>query len=337
MRNSYSKEFLNNFFKENNCILLNEYKNNYSLLSFTCMKCNSSFKRNLTNILLSYKTNKNICKNCLKISNIDKRKEELIYHLKLNNCEFIKFLPRQNFLYKCSCGKIQKDEVYNYKTKNFQRCSICNIKNRTYKNNKYDYMVVKNIVEKNGIKILSQSNEYKNTKTKLKFLCSCGKEFERTLYGILRYKKYKCLNCIVLKGEKHPCWNKDRDKIKTTRIITRRIHNSIKRCLNKLNWEKKSKTEHYLGYTRSELLQHLESFPNWNNLKEQKWHIDHIFPVKAFLDYNLHNLLEEEKFIKIINSLDNLQPLSEFDNLSKKDTYNPNLFKEYISSKGITI
>ena len=58
-----------------------------------------------------------------------------------------------------------------------------------------------------------------------------------------------------------------------------------------------------LGYTVNELKNHIHNHPNWSNIKKNNWHLDHMFPVKAFLDYGIIDL-------KLINCLDNLQPLS---------------------------
>ena len=62
----------------------------------------------------------------------------------------------------------------------------------------------------------------------------------------------------------------------------------------------------FLGYTERELIEHLESKfedgMNWENYGSY-WHIDHIIP--------------QSWFIKKCWSLENLQPLKAFDNMSK--------------------
>jgi hypothetical protein len=59
-------------------------------------------------------------------------------------------------------------------------------------------------------------------------------------------------------------------------------------------------------------------------------HIDHIFPIQAFIDFGLC----ETEHIKIINSLENLQPLDAFDNLSKSDKYDKEEFIKFLQTKG---
>lgn len=72
------------------------------------------------------------------------------------------------------------------------------------------------------------------------------------------------------------------------------------------------KYEDLLGYTQSEFIEHMESQfkagMSWKNRSE--WHVDHIKPIKYFLDEGVTEL-------KIINALSNLQPLWAHENLSK--------------------
>jgi len=82
---------------------------------------------------------------------------------------------------------------------------------------------------------------------------------------------------------------------------------------------KTDKTFKMLGYNAVDLVKHLESKfnngMNWDNYGRGGWHIDHIRPIASF-DVNDFNWLEEAF------SLDNLQPLYEFDNCSKGSLYN---------------
>jgi len=64
-----------------------------------------------------------------------------------------------------------------------------------------------------------------------------------------------------------------------------------------------------LGYTARELQSHLEKHPSWEKLKDTDWHLDHIFPIKAFFEHGITD-------IALINCLDNLQPLSQKKNNS---------------------
>ena len=70
-----------------------------------------------------------------------------------------------------------------------------------------------------------------------------------------------------------------------------------------------------LGYTSKDLCVHLESLfvggMTWDNYGS-KWHIDHIKPDKLF-----NYISEDDEDFKLCWSLNNLQPLWAFDNLSK--------------------
>ena len=73
--------------------------------------------------------------------------------------------------------------------------------------------------------------------------------------------------------------------------------------------------------------EHIKSDPNWERCKED-YHIDHIFPVKAFLDYGIDDP-------KIVNALENLRPLPSIENLRKNRFYNKEEFEKYLQEKGI--
>jgi hypothetical protein len=96
-----------------------------------------------------------------------------------------------------------------------------------------------------------------------------------------------------------------------TLMICRRL---IKRTIKYLGTEKELTTIELLGYTPLNLKESIESKfqegMNWKNYGE--WHIDHIKPISSF---------EKTENPKVINSLDNLQPLWAFDNLSKGNRF----------------
>ncbi|AUR97483.1 coil containing protein [Vibrio phage 1.239.O._10N.261.52.F6] len=96
------------------------------------------------------------------------------------------------------------------------------------------------------------------------------------------------------------------------------IRNTLNRILN--NWKGgRAKAEDLLGYTCEQLREHIESQfddgMSWDNRSE--FHIDHIKPVKAFLDEGVTDP-------SIINALDNLQPLWAHENLSKSARWDGN-------------
>ena len=77
------------------------------------------------------------------------------------------------------------------------------------------------------------------------------------------------------------------------------MQNGSQKLFKKIKSKKVKQTYKYVGYSDKQLIERMESFPEWNKLKESNWELDHIFPVKAFLDHKIYNP-------EIINSLDNL-------------------------------
>lgn len=115
-----------------------------------------------------------------------------------------------------------------------------------------------------------------------------------------------------LTGETNPKWNPDRVAVqlnkKAQKECSQLIHSTLKRTtLKKIN-----KSEIMLGYSKKQLLIHIESLflegMSWEN--RSLWHIDHKKSIKDFLKEGITDP-------KIINALSNLQPLWAKDNLSK--------------------
>lgn len=90
------------------------------------------------------------------------------------------------------------------------------------------------------------------------------------------------------------------------------MRNMIGRVLKRSYSDKTNTTVIMLGYTADQLVEHIESLfvegMSWDNYGE--WHIDHIVPVKWWLDNGVTDP-------SMINALINLQPLWASDNLIK--------------------
>jgi hypothetical protein len=124
-----------------------------------------------------------------------------------------------------------------------------------------------------------------------------------------------CLNTERINScfrEKNPMWNPDRETV----MLRLKIHVAAKALvssvLKSLGKKKTATSEKLSGYTKEGLKEHMEKLfkpgMSWDNWGE--WHIDHIKPVAQFIKEGVTDL-------KIISSLDNLQPLWAKDNLSK--------------------
>lgn len=94
------------------------------------------------------------------------------------------------------------------------------------------------------------------------------------------------------------------------------LANAMRKMVHRCVKNKRDRTHDVIGYRSAELKARLESLflegMTWENHGE--WHIDHIKPIAAF-----HK--EGVTCPKIINALENLQPLWAFDNLSKGAKY----------------
>jgi len=105
-------------------------------------------------------------------------------------------------------------------------------------------------------------------------------------------------------------YNEKNIPYRLSRNIRAAIWHSLKGNKNGHCWEK------LVGYTRKDLIFHLEkqfrSGMSWLNYGE--WHIDHIRP-KSFFRFETYNDPEFKKCW----SLENLQPLWAFENLSKNN------------------
>lgn len=93
--------------------------------------------------------------------------------------------------------------------------------------------------------------------------------------------------------------------------------------LQNIGKKKKAKTFQMLGYTGKELKKHIESHPNWVVVKNKKWSLDHIFPIKAFVENGILDL-------RLINSLDNLQPMLLSENRVKSCSYSKKEFLKWL-------
>jgi hypothetical protein len=220
--------------------------------------------------------------------------------------------------YICNCGHVSKITLSNFK--NGKRCKVCG------GNEALDPKEVAEFFKKRGCKLLS----YKSGKHKLKYICHCGRENESYFYAFKNSSK--CRGCYVetCGKENHSQWVHDREYIKDLAVIRKRCYKSISDILKTFGDSKNFSTQEKLGYSFEALKKHIENYPNWEVVKNTKWHLDHIFPISAFFEFGIKDL-------KVINSLDNLQPLTEHENISKSDKYDLNEFKVWLANKGIKI
>lgn len=117
-----------------------------------------------------------------------------------------------------------------------------------------------------------------------------------------------------LRGSNHHNWVDDREKLKLDRTFRKRCYKALQSSLKATDKEKVGRTSDMLGYGPKELQEHITNHPNWDNVKDKRWHLDHIFPIEAFIQHKIYDL-------KLINCLENLRPITQRENNQKKDKY----------------
>src|SRR5690606_35515121 len=90
--------------------------------------------------------------------------------------------------------------------------------------------------------------------------------------------------------DKNPNWNFNRKEVEEKKYVHVLACSILKRCLKLTNQTKTSKTEDMLGYSRNQLLEHLETFEVFKNNDKKDIHIDHILPVKSFVENGITDL-----------------------------------------------
>lgn len=113
-------------------------------------------------------------------------------------------------------------------------------------------------------------------------------------------------------------------------LFAKKAYKALQTCLKQTDQEKQDRAHKLLGYTPNELREHIQKHPNWNNVKGGTWHLDHVFPIIAFVEHGL-------KDIGLMCCLENLQPLDGSPNCSKGGKYNRKKFREWLINKGVTL
>lgn len=241
-------------------------------------------------------------------------------YFKEQNCELLEL----NFInahtkmkYKCKCNNISVTTWNNFRKGH--RCLGCHGKRKIT----YEFLV--DYFKEQNCELLEE--RYVKYSTPMQYRCSCG-NISKISWDNFR-KGHRCRNCGIAKisGDKNWKWNPDRKAVALNEKLRKRYYDAISRTLKLIGKEKNKKSNELLGFTAVDLKNHLESFDRWNNIVlNGDWSIDHIFPIKAFIEYAIYDP-------KKINCLDNLQPITLSENSSKADKYNKKEFETWLKSK----
>ena len=231
--------------------------------------------------------------------------------------------------YICNCGEKSKISFHHFKEG--KRCKGC-AGNKTYT---IEYM--SQFFEDQNCQLLE--TKYVNNAAPMRYVCSCGKE------SIIAFSDFKtghrCRQCGIEKerGSNHYKWNPDRAEACRIRVWRTRNNSIVNNCHNAFRLHKSKHSFDLLGYTPLELGTHLENHSNYKytmnviSNTNDKFSIDHIFPVRAFVDYSL----DHEEYIYIANCFENLQPMPLKENSSKGDNYIPKEFELWLATKGVYV
>lgn len=214
--------------------------------------------------------------------------------------------------YQCSCGRTSKMSWNNF-TKG-KRCGWCK-KTRVFK---YTLEEVKEIFRSRGCELLEEN--YFDNKALMLYKCKCGEVAKISFIAFFSQNQY-CKKCGIEKYRISRTKPESKDKKK----ISYKYRKSLKRTLLALKLNKTDYSHKMLGYTAKELYEHIISHPNWDGVKESDWQLDHIFPVDAFIKHGITD-------IKLINSLNNLQPLSKEENRIKSNSYKESDFVIWLTT-----
>ncbi len=224
--------------------------------------------------------------------------------------------------YICHCG--QESQISWNRFSTGSRCGYCT---KWGQKKKRSLDEIKNIFKDRGCEFLD--TEFKSTVYNHRYRCKCGKESKITFSAFYHQKQY-CKSCGLSKiqKEKHHSWKPDREKHRLDQLFRKKCYKALSSTLKAIGKEKVGHTSDMIGYGPKELQQHIINHSNWKNCQDLNWHLDHIFPIEAFLEHNISD-------VALINCLENLQPLSSTENNKKWAHYDKVAFQEWLKTKNI--
>ena len=225
--------------------------------------------------------------------------------------------------YRCKCGNESEIVYDSFRAGN--RCRKCGTGKTRHKLNLAQVDVESRFKELGCVLL----DTYVKSSSPMKYKCSCGTLSRINLNNLQRGRR--CKECLRRRrsGPNNYQWIENREAKAERDLFKQRCYKLVAMALNITGKRKHTRTEEMLGYSAEDLRNHITSHPDWNALKSLDWHIDHIFPIKAFHDHRIGD-------VKIVNSLDNLRPMLGKDNIAKSGKYDLVEFVNWLNSKGIT-
>jgi hypothetical protein len=247
--------------------------------------------------------------------------EEVASYFRQHGCELLdEYLGcMEPMEYRCSCGNISYITWNNF-TKG-KRCGHCA---KTGPKKKRSLEEVRRMFQERGCEFLDQ--EFRGVHYKHRYRCKCGREAEITFAAFHHQHQY-CRECgrQKNKGSGNPAWVADREKLKLKQQFRKKCYKMLQSSLAAVGKQKVGHTSDMLGYSPKELQERIVNHPNWTRVKDGNWHLDHVFPIEAFVEHGITD-------IRLINNLDNLQPLSQPENNIKHAKYNKKKFLRWLAN-----
>lgn len=237
-----------------------------------------------------------------------------------------KYVNRREKL-ECVCPKGHQKEITYGDFQSGRRCSDCyHQRQREEKLTPIDE--IRQVFESRGYKLLT--NHHSHGGQIFEALCPRGHLYKTNL---TKFKDcgHGCSKCAAINnsGANNPNWNSDREAVRQNGKIWRAWRNCLRGGISGRSKKTSKEVKQILGYDWIDLKNHILAHPNWKTLADKEsYHVDHVFPVKAFLDYGI-------KDPKIICALENLQPLDKGVNMKKNRYYNKEEFEKYLRNKGL--
>lgn len=250
--------------------------------------------------------------------------KEVAVYFKENGCKLLDTYQGAliKMKYVCSCGKIGHTSWNNF-TKG-KRCGACAKYGQSKKRSVDE---VRTIFSDRGCEFLD--DEFNGIHHLHNYRCKCGAESMIT-FAAFHFQQQSCKECGIKKmtGEGNPAWRADREQLKLEQKFRKKCYKALQSSLKATGKDKVGRTSDMLGYTPKQLQEHVQKHPNWNKVKDGNWHLDHIWPIQAFCDRGI-------SCVSLINSLDNLVPITQHENNSKWAHYDNKLFAYWLKTKKI--
>lgn len=194
-------EEVKKFVEENSeCELLStEYINQGTKMLFKC-SCGNEFEATFNKFK---NRNKRQCNKCGR-EKVEKSRRLTFKEVKRfvevesnNDCELLssEYLnENSNLRFRCSCGNEFEATFHNFKNNNKRQCNECGNKPKN-EARKLTIQGVREFVKENSdCELLS--TEYIGKKSKLRFRCNCGNEFERSFDNFKNSNQRQCDQCV---------------------------------------------------------------------------------------------------------------------------------------------